>query len=106
MSVLDENTAILSGIEADGSDLGSPRRVDFAHVFPERRSADAFAEAATRVGFDVGIEEVDREGDPWDVIASKTMIPSAENITSVEEHLGGMAQENGGAPDGWGFERI
>ncbi|MFK3888490.1 ribonuclease E inhibitor RraB [Sphingomonas sp. NPDC079357] len=106
MSISDENAAILSGIEADGGNLGSPRRVDFAHVFPERRAAAGFAKAATRDGFHVGIEEVDRENRRWDVIASKTMIPSAENITSVEERLGGMAQEHGGIPDGWGFERI
>lgn len=106
MSVFYENAAILKGMEADGSDLGLPRRVDFAHVFAEGRAVDAFAEAASRAGFDVGIEEVDRVGYPWDVIASKTMIPSPENITSVEERLGEMAQEHGGDSDGWGFERV
>ena len=106
MSLFDENAAILSGMQNDGSDLGPSRRIDFAHVFPDHAAAKAFAEAAIRDSFKTTVEEVDRDDDPWDVTASKDMVPSAENITLVEERLDGLAREQGGMSDGWGFERV
>lgn len=106
MLLLDENAAILHDMKKDGSDLGPSRNVDFAHVFPDRVSAQAFAFEAARNGFETKLEEVDRREKPWDVIATKDMAPTAEQITSVEEHLGELAEQQGGMPDGWGFERV
>ena len=91
MSLFDENAAILREMEDDGSDLGPSRKVDFAHIFPSRAAADAFAGRATQDGFEVMVEEVDRADDPWDVTASKDIVPSAENITAVEEQFAGLA---------------
>lgn len=106
MSLLNENAKILSGMEKDGSDLGPSRRIDFAHVFPDRVSAEAFAAVATRDGFETAVQEVDRDESPWDVIALKDVVPSAENITSTEERLDRLARESGGLSDGWGFMRV
>ena len=60
---------------------------------------------ATQNGFEVRVKEVDRSDDPWDVTASQDMVPSAENIAAVEERLDGLAREQGGMSDDWGFER-
>jgi hypothetical protein len=106
MSLFDENAAILRKMESDGNDLGPSRRIDFAHAFPDRGAAEAFAEAAPRDSFEVTVEEADRDDDPWEVTASKDMVPSAENITSVEEWLDALAREKGGMSDGWGFENV
>jgi hypothetical protein len=105
MSLFDENAAILQEMEADGSDLGQSRPIDFSHVFPDLATADAFAQAAKREGFSTLVEEVEREEDPWDVTASKDMIPNCENITRNEERLHALAQTYQGRADGWGFVR-
>jgi hypothetical protein len=105
MSLFDDNAEVLREMEDKGADLGPSRKVDFAQVFPSRCTADAFGRAAIQYGFEVAVEEVDRADDPWDVTASKEMVPSAKNITAVEERLDGLAQEQGGLSDGWGFER-
>lgn len=106
MSLFEENAAILRNMEADGSDLGPPRPIDFSHVFPDQASANAFARAAEQEGFSTTVEKVEREEDPWDATASKDMIPNCENITNTEERLHVLAQTYRGRADGWGFFRI
>ena len=106
MSLLDENAEILKGFADAGSDLGPSRRVDFSHLFPDQASAESSAADAEQFGFDIGISETDRENDHWDVTASKEMIPSAENLTTVEEQLDALAGVYNGRADGWGFFRI
>jgi hypothetical protein len=100
MSLFEENAAILRNMEADGSDLGPSRSIDFSHVFPNQASANAFARAAEQEGFSTTIEEVEREEDPWDVTASKDMTPTYENITDTEERLHALAQTHQGRADG------
>ena len=106
MSLFEQNTAILRSMEADGSDLGPSRSIDFSHVFPDHASADAFAQDAEQEGFAAIVEEVDREEDPWDVTASKDMVPTCENITDADERLHALAQAHQGRADGWGFFRV
>ncbi len=106
MSLFEENAEILKSMKEDGSDLAPLRRVDFSQVFPSRASAESFASAAMEAGFDTAVEEVDRSEDPWDVTASKEMVPSAENVTAAEEKLGALAQASDGRSDGWGFMRV
>lgn len=106
MSLFEENAAILRDMEANGSDLRPSRPVDFSHVFPDRASAGAFAQAAKREGFSTLVEEVEREEDPWDVTVSKDMIPNCENISNTEERLHALAQSCQGRADGWGFFRV
>lgn len=106
MSLFEENVEILKSMEDNGSDLAPSRRVDFNNVFPSRASAESFASAAMNAGFDTAVEEVDRSEDPWDVTASKEMVPSAENVTAAEERLDVLAQASDGRSDGWGFMRV
>jgi len=103
MSLYEENAAILRGMEINGADLVTPRRVDFAHVFPDRSRANAFAQKAKQDGFEISVEEVEREEDPWDVTVSRALTPTCENITSIEEHLDTVARSYQGRADGWGF---
>lgn len=105
MSLFDENAAILREMEADGSDLGPARLIDFAHVFQDRQSAEAFARDAEQDGFTTSVESTERAEGPWDAIAAKRMIPSCENVTATEQRLGDLARSHGGRADGWGFLR-
>jgi hypothetical protein len=106
MSLFEENATILRNMEAEGSDLGPSRSIDFSHVFPDRASADAFAREAEQDGFSTNVEKVEREEDPWDVTATKDMTPTCENITGIEERLDALAQSHHGRADGWGFFRV
>ncbi len=110
MSLLKENTAILQRMESEGRDLEPARPVDFAHLFPDQASAEAFAKDADLKGFSTKIEHRETDGEwlgnselKWDVTASKEMSPTCENITDIEELLGAMARLHRGRADGWGF---
>ena len=103
MSLYEENAAVLRVHENQGSDLSLPRKVDFSLVFPDHSSAGAFSCEARLQGFVTTTEKVEQERDPWDVTASKEMVPSCSNITKAEEHLNSMAKNRGGRSDGWGF---
>jgi hypothetical protein len=106
MSTYEENAAILQKIASDGKDLKSPRPVDFCHIFPDKGSADAFSRMAEAQGFAIAVNEVERETDPWDVIASKLMTPTCGAITSIEERLDAIARLFQGRADGWGFLNV
>jgi hypothetical protein len=69
----------------------------------DNTSAQEFAEASSGEGFEVKIWEINHETHPWNVTASRVMIPTCENITQTEEHLSALAHRYGGRPDGWGF---
>ncbi len=77
--------------------------VDFAHIFRGMESARAFAEEASREGYVVEIARYADEDFPWDVKASKEMMPTAETITAAEIDLSYYATMHGGRADGWGF---
>jgi hypothetical protein len=103
VSLFDENAEILERMAARGVDLSLPRSVDFAHVFIDQGLAEAFAEKVERQGYSVSIGETGQESDPWEVIASREMIPSCINITAAEESLHTLASDCYGRSDGWGF---
>ena len=103
ISRFDENAEVLRDLASKGVDLARPRSIDFAHVFPDRPSAQAFAGVLEREGSKAVVEGVDREANPWDVIVSKIMVPTCGNLTETEEHLDALAQGHGGRSDGWGF---
>lgn len=110
MSLFEENAEILRNMAADGSDLGPPRLIDFSFVFPDQASADAFALEVGREDFATSVKEVVDEEypseDPWDVTASKVMVPTCETITDIEERLDALAESYRGRADGWGFLRV
>lgn len=103
MSLFEENAAILKEMEKNGTDLGSPRWVDFSHIFPDEASANAFAMQADHEGFEISVDEVERDENPWDVTVSRIMSPTCENITDTEQQLGDLARPYRGQSDGWGF---
>ncbi|NTF40850.1 hypothetical protein A6U86_14415 [Rhizobium sp. AC27/96] len=106
MSLFEDNATILRKIESDGNDLGSPRSIDFCHIFPDKISADAFAQVAETEGFAIAVEEVERETNPWDVTVSKEMTPTCSAITDTEERLDALARSYQGRADGWGFFNV
>jgi len=93
---VEENARILAGIEQEWSDLGPLRQIDFAIRFCDYSDRDAEAvsvdeQVASFLAFanEEGCEckvVVDQYGDA-SVCVSKTMAPTAENVTSLQDRL-------------------
>jgi hypothetical protein len=98
----DDNGDVLRRLESDGDDLSRPRDVDFVVVFPDKPSADTFAENIRHFGYKVSIElsEVVAEL-PWDVEVVKHMALSHKEVTLFENLLENQASLFGGRNDGW-----
>jgi regulator of RNase E activity RraB len=93
---------ILQLIEA-GDDLSKARDIDFSVVFPDGKSAEAFASELQRQGYTISVEEMDaEEGLLWDVTVVKHMLPVCEAITAFQQSLESIASPLGGRNDGWG----
>lgn len=103
MSLFDDNAAILADIQASGTLLDSPRKVDFEHIFASAPAAEAFAADAREEGFETSIHESDLTDLPWNVTVSQVMVPDCGALTVTEDHLDTMARARGGCSDGWGF---
>jgi regulator of RNase E activity RraB len=103
MALLDENAAYLKEFAQDGLDLTVLRAVEFAHVFPGAKEAEAFAEAAAADDVDVDVLEPEDDDEPWEVAVTMEIIPNAETITEVETRLETLAEKFGGESDGWGL---
>jgi hypothetical protein len=89
-----ENETVLRRMADHGGDLTRARLVDFNAVFIDQASASAFAEKAEALGYMVKVEESGCVAThPWDVVATRQMVPSLTEVTNVEVGLGGMARE-------------
>ena len=99
----EKNRQILERLAAGGDDLGKPRRVDFAHSFPDEAAATAFSRVMAGRGLRI---EIERTGCvphlPWDVVVSVDMAPELNALTVLESGLGQIAVAHGGRGDGWG----
>lgn len=90
---------------AGGDDLTQPRTIDFCFVFPQRRQALAFADIVDDVDKTVCISHYE-ERDMWQVIIQHYMVPTYDDITSMETGLTIKAEKVGGSADGWGCMEV
>lgn len=98
----DDNGDVLFGIWKQGTDLTSPRVVDFSLVFPTQGQAESMAaQLASREG-KITVSYFDAKA-CWDLCFSVTMAPSWTAISDMEEWLGSVAAKYRGKNDGWGF---
>jgi Regulator of ribonuclease activity B len=99
----DGTTDALQRMKANGDDLTRPRDVEFTVVFPNKESAEQFAENFRALGYKSSVDftETD-ESFPWDVIVVKHMMPSGKEISDFEGILETVAHVLGGHNDGWG----
>ena len=99
----DENGDVLRRLQKNGDNLAKPRDVDFTVVFANEESAQEFAEHFIRHGYKVSVGNSNCVPDlPWDVVVTKHMVPSHNEITQTEETLQDIADGLGGRNDGWG----
>jgi hypothetical protein len=99
----DDNGDALWRMAEAGDDLGKPREVDFAVVFPTETVALQFAVMLLRTGQKVSFGPYDGDPDrPWQVYVHRMLLPTHTTITAVENDLARAAGPLGGCNDGWG----
>ncbi|WP_206170999.1 ribonuclease E inhibitor RraB [Phragmitibacter flavus] len=99
----DENGDVLFGIAEGAGDLITSRPVDYCHIFPSSDSAAQFTALLPKGECSEPERYRGRKGLPWQVVVTREMIPSHNNITTTEAQLADVASKLGGIPDGWGF---
>lgn len=84
-----------------GSDLTRKMKIDFFVFAPSHKSALEIQEKVDKLGF-ISEIEFDEETQEWTCCCSKTIIPSYDKVSSIEEELSNLAEPFGGCYDGFG----
>ena len=101
----DVNGDVFRRMVSGGDDLSKPRTIDFCHIFPERRQALAFADVVDDRELKVCISYYEQR-DVWQVTVKRHMVPTYQDVTSLELSLAAKAESLGGKADGWGCMTI
>jgi regulator of RNase E activity RraB len=90
----------LRDLAAEGNDMSAEMAIDFTVVVPLEKMAQKFARTAEAQGFRVGVWK--RHGDDdWDVVCSKHVIATHENVLAAQRELAQLAMPFLGMYDGW-----
>ena len=91
----------LRQLAADGNDMNSPMDVDFPVVIPAEIPAKKFASLASSKGYNVHLWRHEDDGE-WDVICSRNMVPTYDDIVGIQKELSQLAKPLRGYCDSWG----
>ncbi len=95
-----EDREALSQLRSAGSDLAKPHRVEFYLYLPSEAAAEAAATALRPMGYGVTVSAGENE-DNWVCVASRTMLPTIEDITVARGLFKGLALTHQGVYGGW-----
>jgi Regulator of ribonuclease activity B len=95
----DENGQVLRRVFQNGDDLAKPRMVDFYFAFKTRPASLSFAQLIDYQDLTVCVSYY-TEQDMWQVRVQRYMVPTHNNITTLELRLTGRAEAFGGEADG------
>jgi hypothetical protein len=99
----DVNGDVLRRMYGNGDSLTVARDINFSVIFSDEASAIAFCKATETNGSRVRYKFIeDGEEYPWDVTASREMVPVHQDIDATEDYLASVAMPLGGQNDGWG----
>lgn len=92
---------VLRQLRRNGSDLSMPHDFEFFIYLPTKAIANAVASQIRRTGF--AAAEVSRagSGNGWLCIASKSLVPSAADLSKHARFFERLAAAGGGEFDGW-----
>lgn len=98
----DENGHILRQMLAQGDDQTKPRDVEFQFIFDTEQQATQFvAQVKSATGLKAEASRYEARN-MWDTTVTKNMVPTHQDITSLEQSLSRLAETSGGKADGWG----
>jgi regulator of RNase E activity RraB len=92
----------LDQLREAGADLAKPRLVEHFLVFDDRAGAEAAGRGASSEGYAVSeVAEVERA---WWLTLTARQVLTVETLADARAELDAIAEEHGGAYDGWGTE--
>jgi len=97
----DETGSALRRYVMEGSDLTRPMLMDFFVLVPSENAGKKVADAAQELGYSTSVE-YDQQTEAWTCYCTKTIVPSYNAVTQIEEQLDLIAQGFGGRIDGFG----
>jgi regulator of RNase E activity RraB len=97
----DRDATTLTELAKAGSDLRRSHEMEFFLYVPDRGAADAVAAQLEAEGFAVEVKAAE-EGDDWLCLATRTMVPTLDELRRLRRHLAAVAESREGAYDGWG----
>ena len=97
----DATGEVLRDMHQHGVDLSVPHLVEFALLFPDRKTAERCAAEVTKLGrFEVTVHKNNAKA--FDVLAKRSMALDYNAISQEEVELATVASAFGGQLDGWG----
>jgi hypothetical protein len=97
----DSDGDALRRLIATGSDLSREMEIDFAVDVPNKETGLAFAAVVGPLGFRTVVDRGDATG-RWTCYCSRKMVPSYDEIVSIQETLDQVGRPYNAKPDGWG----
>ena len=99
----DENGSVLAEMQDAGIDLSKPLMVEFFQLFEKKENAQAMADhiIASDMQAQVSVHP-DQTPNVWDMDCKIELIPSYDNIVSMEDKFEKLARQFDGYNDGWG----
>jgi len=95
------NERVLYHLRRLGADVSKPREVEFFIYIPTEEGAYRVAAELQKEGYDVQVD-LGAKGERWLCFATKTIVPSLDEINRIGDHFTELAESYGGNYDGWG----
>jgi len=95
-----EDSEALNQLRSAGSNLAKPHSVEFYLYVPSEAAAEAAAAAIRPMGYTVTVSAGENAAN-WLCVASRTMLPTIEEITVARSLFKGLALKYQGAYGGW-----
>ena len=95
-----EDTEALNQLRSAGSNLAKPHHVEFYLYLPSEAEAEAAATAIRPLGYTATVGPGENEGN-WLCLATRTMLPTIEDITVARSLFKATAQKHQGVYGGW-----
>jgi hypothetical protein len=92
----------LRRIEAGGSDMAKPMRIDFQVRVPTRHQAEALAAELWRIGYRTKVYDSTEFGLDWTCECSTRTLATYDLVIAIQNELEVVSEPAGGVVDGWG----
>ena len=97
---LAQDTEVLDQLRSAGSNLTKPHRIEFYLFLPSQADAEAAAAELRSMGYSVTVGGGPNQNN-WLCLASRTMMPTMQELTDARVLFKGLALRYKGAYDGW-----
>jgi len=95
-----QDNEVLDQLRSAGSDLAKPHHIEFYLYLPSQEDAEGAEGELRALGYNVTVRAAP-DSSNWLCLASRTMMPTIEELTNARGVFKGLALRYQGAYDGW-----